>query len=488
MLPENKLQFSDYSSLYDLIIPKDNLLRRINDIVDFSFVREELVTKYCQDNGRMAQDPVRMFKYLLLKTIYDMSDESVVERSRYDMSFKYFLGMMPEDEVINASSLCKFRKLRLKDTDLLKMLIGKTVEIAIEKEIIKSKTLIVDATHTASRSNPVEASDLLKFRAKQLVKSVCDHDENLEQTLPSKDTCIDLPSTIGYTEELVTAIENNEILSSIPNIKERLEVAKETLEDIKENKSLVKDKDARIGHKTADTSFLGYKTHIGITDERLIVSAVVTSGEKGDGPVLPEILEQAESNGVKVETIIGDAAYSGRDNLILANKKEIELVAKLNPVISNGNRGENEKFDYNKDAGMFVCPAGHMAVTKRIQKRSGERKRKNDRYVYYFDIQKCKVCPQRDGCYQEGAKKKGYSVTILAPEFRSQIEFEQSERFRIKSKERYKVEAKNAELKHVFGYDRAESYGIDSMRMQGAMAIFAANLKRILKITESSSK
>ena len=42
MLPENKLQFSDYSSLYDLIIPKDNLLRRINDIVDFSFVRENV--------------------------------------------------------------------------------------------------------------------------------------------------------------------------------------------------------------------------------------------------------------------------------------------------------------------------------------------------------------------------------------------------------------------------------------------------------------
>lgn len=488
MLPENKLQFSDYSSLYDLIIPKDNLLRRINDIVDFSFVREELVTKYCQDNGRMAQDPVRMFKYLLLKTIYDMSDESVVERSRYDMSFKYFLGMMPEDEVINASSLCKFRKLRLKDTDLLNMLIGKTVEIAIEKGIIKGTTLIVDATHTPSRSNPVEASDLLKFRTKQLVKSVCDHDEALEQTLPSKDICKDLPSTIGYTEELVTAIENNEILSSIPNIKERLEVTKETLEDIKENRSLVKDKDARVGHKTADTAFLGYKTHIGITDESLIVSAIVTSGEKGDGPILPAILEQAESNGIKVETVIGDSAYSGRDNLRLANEKEIELVAKLNPIISSGNRVNGVEFDYNKDAGMFICPAGHMAFMKRFQKRSGERKRKNDRYVYYFDIQKCKVCPQKEGCYQEGAKKKTYSVTILSQEFLSQMEFEKSERFRIKSKERYKIEAKNAELKHVFGYDRAESYGIDSMRMQGAMAIFAANLKRILKITESSSK
>jgi transposase len=91
------------------------------------------------NNGRMAESPVRMFKYLLLKTIYTISDVDVVERSRYDMSFKYFLEMTPEEEVINSSSLSKFRKLRLKDTDLLDLLINKTVSIAVEKGIIRSK-------------------------------------------------------------------------------------------------------------------------------------------------------------------------------------------------------------------------------------------------------------------------------------------------------------------------------------------------------------
>ena len=37
---EQTISFSDYSSLYDLIIPKDNLLRQITDLVDFSFVWE----------------------------------------------------------------------------------------------------------------------------------------------------------------------------------------------------------------------------------------------------------------------------------------------------------------------------------------------------------------------------------------------------------------------------------------------------------------
>jgi hypothetical protein len=49
--------------------------------------------------------------------------------------------MAPEEVVIEPSSLTKFRKLRLKDLNLLDMLINKTVEIVIEKEIIKSKAI-----------------------------------------------------------------------------------------------------------------------------------------------------------------------------------------------------------------------------------------------------------------------------------------------------------------------------------------------------------
>ena len=81
------------------------MLRQINDLVDFSFILEELKTKYCLDNGRNAVPPIRMFKYLLLKSIHELSDVDVVDRSKYDMSFKYFLDMAPEEDVIDPSTL-----------------------------------------------------------------------------------------------------------------------------------------------------------------------------------------------------------------------------------------------------------------------------------------------------------------------------------------------------------------------------------------------
>lgn len=481
LLQQQKIQFSEFSKLYDLIVPKDNLLRKINELIDFSFIYNELLEKYCLDNGRLAESPVSMFKYLLLKTIFTISDVDVVERSRYDMSFKYFLETSPEEDVINPSSLTKFRKLRLKGMDLLNLLIGKTVSLALEKGIIKSRSIIVDATHSFSRSNPYSPIEVLRQRSKLLRKAVYLMDDDFKDQMPEKNDSNDILKEIEYCKELQKRIESDETLSEIPAVKEKLNLLKETVEDTQENYTLSKDMDARVGHKTADSSFFGYKTHLAMTEERIITAAIVTSAEKGDGPELPKLLNRTQSTGMEVDTIIGDAAYSGKENLKLKDLdgNKVRIVARMNAAITHGARKEEEKFDYNKDADMFVCPACHLAIYKRVQGKKINRY--NQAMVYYFDIEKCKRCPLRDGCYRPEAKSKTYSVAIKANEHIEQEVFQQSDYFREKSRHRYKIEAKNSELKNVYGYDRADSYGLESMKMQGALAIFVVNLKRILK-------
>ena len=480
LIQQQQIQFSPYSSLYDLIVPQDNLLRKINELIDFSFIYDELLDKYCTTNGRTAESPVRMFKYLLLKTIYSVSDVDVVERSRFDMSFKYFLEMTPEESVINPSSLTKFRKLRLKDTDLLNLLIGKTVSIAVEKGIIKSKSIIVDATHTLSRSNPFSAIDVLRERSKLLRKTVYLFDDQFKEHMPEKNTTNELEKELVYSKELERRIAEEQTLSSIPAVKEKLNLLKETIEDTQENFILSKDTDAKTGHKSADSSFFGYKTHIAMTEERIITAAVVTSGEKGDGPELPKLLEISQENGIEVDAIIGDAAYAGKENLKLTREQNIQIVAKLNSTITQGNRKDEDKFDYNKDADMFVCPAGHMAIRKARQgkKNIGT----NQKQTYFFDVEKCRSCPLKEGCYKEGAKTKTYSVSIKSELHQEQIAFQETDYFNEKAQHRYTLEAKNSDIKNVHGYDRAISYGITNMQMQGAMAIFTVNLKRILKL------
>jgi transposase len=481
LIQQVEFQFSEYRSLYDMIVPKENLLRKINDLIDFSFVYNELVTKYCHNNGRTAESPIRMFKYLLLKTIYDISDVDVVDRSRFDMSFKYFLDMSPEDDVINPSSLTKFRKLRLKDTDLLNLLISKTVTLAIEKGVIRSKSIIVDATHTLSRSNPFSAIEVLRERSKQLRKTIYIYDEDWKDRMPRKNIDNDLEKELAYCKELKEMVEKEPSISSIPAVQEKLNILSEMVEDTLENIVLSKDEDAKTGHKSADSSFFGYKTHLAMTEERIITAAVITSGEKGDGPELPKLLEISQENGIEVDTIIGDAAYSGKENIELTSEQDIKIVAKLNPLITQGFRKHEDQFDYNKDADLFVCPAGHIAIRKAKQGKKDVGK--NQVNTYYFDVEKCKICPLRNGCYKEGAKSKTYSVSIKSDLHQKQITFQETEYFKEKAKHRYKIEAKNSELKNVHGYNRASSYGINNMQIQGAMAIFTVNLKRILKLS-----
>lgn len=481
--PEQTKVESPFMDIYNFVVPKENLLRRLNDLIDFSFVYHELVDKYCPDNGRDAISPIRMFKYLLLKTIYDLSDVDIVERSRYDMSFKYFMDMAPEEDVIDPSSLTKFRKLRLKDINLLDMLINKTVEISIEKGIIKSKAIIVDATHTKARYNQKTPKEVLMDRSRKLRKSVYKIDESMKDKFPKKTTTDVLEDEIEYCTKLIDVIESEGRISEYPAVKENLNLLKETIADDIEHLKLSADEDAKIGHKSADSSFFGYKTHLALSEERMITAAVITTGEKSDGKQLETLIEKSVTAGMVVETVIGDAAYSEKGNIEYTTKNNMKLVAKLNPAITQGVRTKENEFEFNKDAGMYVCNAGHMAVRKARQGKKGVGKNQAD--TYYFDVEKCKRCPLAEGCYKEGAKSKTYSISIKSNVHTEQAKFQESEYFKEKAKERYKIEAKNSELKNRHGYDVASSSGLLGMQLQGAMAIFTVNLKRILKLMDA---
>ena len=121
MLKQNeqmKLNFSKYSELYNIIIKPGNFWKQLNGIVDFSFVYEELKNKYSTTMGRTCEDVIRMFKYLLLKCYFKLSDGGLVERTETDLLFKYFLGYEPEEtKLISPSLLTVFRRERLKDEE-----------------------------------------------------------------------------------------------------------------------------------------------------------------------------------------------------------------------------------------------------------------------------------------------------------------------------------------------------------------------------------
>ena len=484
-------RLSEYARIYDILIPRDHIFRRMNEEIDFSFVRKELQDKYSVGMGRSAEDPVRMFKYLMLKAMHPASDEDLVKRAYTDMSYKFFLGLNPEDDVIDPSLLSKFRRQRLQDVDLLSLLISKSVAMAIGKGIIKRKSdIIVDATHELAKSIAYNPIDYLRKMAGQILKA-CEpfYNETFHrEDLPTCAKDADIQAMKEYSIALINALEESGI-AQIPAVGNKVSLLKEGLEDMEYLSYVAKDKDAKFGSKGPGKSFYGYKAHIGMTPESIIVAAAVSSGEVVDGDYLIPLVEQAKQNGLEVECAIADAAYASKKNLDLL-KNKTKVVAPVNPVITQGNRKNDvSTFHYNKDADMYVCPVGELSIKKdyhpqRINKRIKNGKLKlsytNARMVYFFDGEKCINCPLREGCYKAG-RYKSYSVTILSDTHKEQIEFEKTPEFKQKMKKRKRIEPLNAHLKNDLGMKQNISYGIESMTMQTAVAIYMSNIQKIMK-------
>lgn len=493
MLKQNnqlELNFSKHTELYDIVIKPDNFWKQLNDMVDFSFVYEELKDKYSSTMGRTCEDVVRMFKYLLLKSYFKLSDRGLVERTETDLLFKYFLGYNPEEtKLIDSSLLTVFRRERLKDEEenLMDKLINKTVEIALEKGLIEVKNkIIVDSTHTNAMFHHISPREELIRQAKELRKSVYKIDESMHDKMPKKrETSGLLEDQIEYIKELLKLVKEDGRFTGLPGIKEQIDYLEETMNDTEIELEYSKDQDAKVGHKTADTSFFGYKTHIAMTPERIITAATITTGEKHDGKELNNLIEKSENNGIEVEAIIGDGAYSEEDNLKYCNENNIKNVSKLSKMVTHGNSKRNNNFEYNKDAEMYVCKAGHMAIRKAIQ---GAGKNGEKSETYYFDVEKCKHCPFKDGCYKEGTKSKTYNVMIKKDVHLNHMDYMETEEFKNLYKERYKIEAKNAELKNNYNYGKANACGKLGITIQGATTLFLTNMKRIIKLNEEKIK
>ncbi len=146
----------------------------------------------------------------------------------------------------------------------------------------------------------------------------------MKECFPEKNTELSLEKEIAYGNQLIDVIKKEETVCAYPKVAEKLNLLQETIADDLEHLKTSLDEDAKIGHKTADTSFFGYKTHLAMTEERIITVATITSGEKPNGKELLALVKKSRAAGMDVKTVIGDKAYSGKDNIEAAKNDAYE--------------------------------------------------------------------------------------------------------------------------------------------------------------------
>lgn len=265
--------------------------------------------------------------------MYGLSDEKLISSAQTDMAYKYFLDLDPEAKMIAPSLLTKCRKTRITE-DILEGMLRETIRQAIEKGLIKTTAIIVDSTHTTANARPKTATQILRDMSKQLRRGIYREMVELSEKLPDKPSeTVELAGEIEYTYRLLDSVGLDILQSEKSALIELYEHIKELLDTdrIREIHSKF-DEDARFGHKTTKSTFFGFKSHLAMTEERLITGIEVTHGGEADCHQFPALLEQSISNGIQVKEAIGDMAYVSEDNLDTCEEKAWHFTQERTPL------------------------------------------------------------------------------------------------------------------------------------------------------------
>ncbi len=272
-------------------------------------------------------------------------------------------------------------------------MLKETIQQAIQKGLVKSGTIIVDAMHTEAAVMAKSVTQVLRNLTGTLRKEIYKQEYDLSERFPEKPSIeADLSEEIAYTYELLEKIQGGVEASDNAEIKALYNRIKELLDNDRIRQIRSKDdEDARFGHKTPASTFFGCKTHIVMSDDRIINGIEVTDGSRPDGEQLPNLLGKSKRNGVAVKEIVGDMAYVSDDNPAFCEEHNAELYARTNSAVAAAANAQLEEgFSYSKDAHMMQCPAGHLAM--RVDKRNAANGNTYDNYC--FSVKKCKRLPQ----------------------------------------------------------------------------------------------
>jgi transposase len=89
-------------------IPEDNYLRRLNGVLDLSFVHKVVADRYCQDNGRPSIDPEVVIRLFLLQAIEGIASvRRLMQRAHVDLAFRWFIGYRVDEALPDHSTLSR---------------------------------------------------------------------------------------------------------------------------------------------------------------------------------------------------------------------------------------------------------------------------------------------------------------------------------------------------------------------------------------------
>jgi len=126
-------------------IPEDHYLRRLDKVLDLSFIHDFVSDKYCQTNGRPSIDPEVVVRLFLIQAIDGITHvRELMRQVQVNLAYRWFIGYGLDEKLPDHSTLSKALD-RFGD-DVFNELFERSIAHCKKSGLIEGKVLHVDAT------------------------------------------------------------------------------------------------------------------------------------------------------------------------------------------------------------------------------------------------------------------------------------------------------------------------------------------------------
>jgi transposase len=417
-------------------VPETHLLRLIEKHISFAFVRQQLKDRY-SEMGRPSIDPELLLRILLIGYLYGISSErKLVEELRMHLAWRWFTGLGFDQEIPHHSTFSKNRHGRFQESNLFEELFEQIVRQCVEVGLVEGKHLSVDGSFV--EANAAKESRIPRERlaeAAQVSQTVRQYLVELEQQNPVEEP-------VHQQDQVSTT-----------------------------------DPDSTYATKGGTPARLGYYDNYLVDNPSCVIVGVqATAARMSQETVAAQdmLTRFAEWQGREPESVGADTTYGNGEFLQWLAEREITPYMRTRESAKRKNSPfyGPERFTYQPESNSYRCPAGEQLNYVGLNVR-------NRAHAYIGSAKRCGTCSQKPQCTSGRYKYLAIHMDELARQ--RARELANTPEFAHAQRQRKKVEALFAELKHQIGLRRLRLRRLKFVREQFFLAAVAQNIKRLVR-------
>jgi transposase len=404
------------------LVPEDHVLRRVDRVLDLSWVRGEVEALYSDSMGRPSIDPEAAIRLMLAGFFAGIThDRRLMREAQVNLAMRWFAGYRLHEALPDHSSLTRLRQRW--GLELFTTLFERVVAQCAAAGLVEGEVWHVDATLIRADA------DCRRVARAHAARVMADNESQDEGPQPP-------PSAGRGPDTDATLAQSCAKALPVPSYKQHQVV------------------DAKSG---------------------VIVEVSVTTGRVAESS---QIVAQVEGAAVRLgqvpRAVTADSGYASGANFKALAVRGIQAVITTRPEKTTARRVPQRRFAYDAKNDLVRCPRG-----KKLRRAAAHRGGWN----YRSKARDCARCDLKVRCVDSAAGRRTIKLVEGHPDLlraRRRHAARLSEDLALYARHRWRIEGRHAEAKRWHGLGRAVRRSLTQVAIQCRLTATVLNLKRLI--------